>query len=113
MVEYETADSGISQVISQDNVGRAALFVCEGVVFAKLVRGALSLCIRKIICQNIDTQCSEGSRQFSAVRFNVPSGSADLLRMASNSSAPFAKASLFRYTSFVARHNIQHFLVLQ
>ena len=49
MVEYEMADSGISQVLSQDNVDRAALFVREGVVFAKLVHGVLSLCLRKLM----------------------------------------------------------------
>ena len=126
MVEYEMADSGISQVLSQDGVDRAALFRVEGFAFAKLVHGVLFLFLRKVMCQNILSQCSEGSRQFSmlcssavrfsmlcssAVRFNVPSGSADRFRMASNSSAPFAKALLFSSASFVARHNIPHSLV--
>ena len=39
MVEYEMADSGISQVLSQDGVNRAALFRREGFAFAKLVHG--------------------------------------------------------------------------
>ena len=39
MVEYEMADSGISQVLSQDGVDRAALSRREGFAFAKLVQG--------------------------------------------------------------------------
>ena len=126
MLEYEMADSGISQVLSQDGVDRAALFRREGFVFAKLVHGVLSLCLRKLICQNILSQCSEGSREFSmlcssavrfsmlcssAVRFSVLSGSADRFSMASNSSAPIAKPLLFSSASFVARHNTLHSLV--
>ena len=125
MVEYEMADSCISQVLSQDDVEQAALFRVEGLVFAKLVHGALFLLLRKVICQNIVSQCSDGSRRFSmlcssavrsmlcssAVRFDVSSGSADLFRILFSSSAPFAKALLFRSASFVARHNIPHSLV--
>ena len=58
MVEYEMADSGISQVLSQDGVDHAALFRREGVVFAKLVHGVLALCLRKVMCQNIVKRCS-------------------------------------------------------
>ena len=86
MVEYEIGDSCISQVLSQDGVGRATLFRREGFAFANLVPGVFSLCLSKVVCQNILNQRSEGSRQFSmlrssAVRYSVPSGSGELFRM--------------------------------
>ena len=43
MVEYETGDLGISEILSQDGVDRAALFRREGFDFANLVLGVLYL----------------------------------------------------------------------
>ena len=41
MVEYEIADSGISQVLSQDDVDQTALFRRDGFAFAKFKQGFL------------------------------------------------------------------------
>ena len=126
MVEYEMADSGISQVRSQDGVDRAALSRREGFALAKLVQGffacAFVRSFVKISSANArkeadNSACSvavlsASACSSSAVRFNVPSGSAGRFRMHSNSSAPFAKALLFSSAaSVVARYNIPHSLV--
>ena len=65
MVEYEIDDSGISQVLSQDDVDQAALIRRDGFAFPELVRGVLHLRLCEVVGQDVLCQCSEGSTAFS------------------------------------------------
>ena len=53
MVEYELADSGISQVLSQHHVDPAALFRRDATVLVKPVHGVLFLFFRKVSSEHI------------------------------------------------------------
>ena len=82
MVEQEEGDSGITQMLSQDDVDQAALCCIDGFAFVELVPAVSLLCICELVCQNVLCQCSVvGITAFtmlcsSAVQLGVPSGSA-------------------------------------
>ena len=116
MVEQEEGDSGITQMLSQDDVDQAALCCIEGFASVELVLAVSLLCICELVCQNVLCQCSAvGITAFtmlcsSAVQLGVLSGSAAFF-VSGKPFAPDGKAKLFWQSIFVARHDIIHFLV--
>ena len=51
MVEQEEGDSGITQMLSQDDVDQAALCYIEGFISVELVLAVSLLCICELVCQ--------------------------------------------------------------
>ena len=67
MVEYKMADSGISQVLPQDGVDRAALSRREGFAFAKLVHVVACTSVRSFVKISSANARKEADTSFVAV----------------------------------------------
>ena len=108
MVEYEMADLGISQVLSQDHVNPAALLLRDGYfsclrVFANLVFVFMTLVRFELGAKQMNSQC------FEAI-FSMLCSSAGRFVLV-DFSAPFEKRNLFSQAVFSATHDIEHSLL--